>query len=113
MGAPLGIDLRAFEEERLREIRRLGWPSFPFRAEIDYDMVMFPVEGWVRSAWLRTNGHPAGIPRYSLRADIDTDYDVPSEHGETRQITVRAEAVRPVNALDRFIEEVNRPNGNA
>ena len=101
-------------EEKAKELRKLGWPPFPFRAEVDYDWMMFPVEGWVTSASVGTISLGGGSPKFRVIAEVLTDYPVVDEPGgETREIRVPSNYVRPCNALDRFISEVSRPDGNA
>lgn len=99
------------DEERDKEIKRLGWPPFPFRAEVDHDMLMFPIEGWVMSARIKTISLGGPKTEYRLWADVMTDDPVPMYDGDTHEVEIYSSHVRPINVLDRFIEEVNRPDG--
>lgn len=101
------------KEERDKELKRLGWPPFPFRAEFDHPMMMVPVEGWITDAFIKTISLGGPKTEYRLWAEVLADYPIPTYDGDTQDVSVASCDVRPLNALDRFIEEVNRPDGKS
>ena len=95
-------------EEKEKAIKALGWPDFPFRAEVDYDQMMVPVNGWVTSASIGTISLGGGPPKFRIKAAVFTDYMVLDANGdEVEEIEVPSHYVRPDNALDRFIDGVS------